>query len=441
MKEEFTPQQEYVFNTVNNRDVHFLRLWFSDVFGNLKSLAIVPNELQRAFEIGIPIDGGLIYNVENELEQDIVIWPDATSFQILPWRPDEKCVARMFCNVKTPDGASFSSDTRHILQKTLERASSLGYSIHIKPEIEFYYFVDSESPIPIDEGSSFDLTTLDSASDLRRDTILTLEAIGIPVEKSYHEAGPSQNEIDLRTQDALSMADSILSYKAAVKEIARAHGVFASFMPKPLNDLPGSGMTLQIHLENEKSSNVFYDEKKKDAYCLSKIGENFMAGILKHAREFCLLTNQYSNSYKRLCSNGFCARTIAWSSQNKNTMLRLSTKRENCDSLSRIILRNPDPTCNPYLAFAGIIASGIQGIEENLELSSPVEDFSKLNRDKENLPETLGEAIDEFEGSELMRETLGDDVFNFIVKTKRSEWKEAISVVDNFEINQYLAVL
>ena len=441
MDSQFSPQQEYVFNTVNNRDVHFLRFWLSDVLGNLKSFAIVPNELERAFEIGIPLDGTSIDGFESEIDEDIIVWPDATSFQILPWRPDENCVARMFCNAKTPDGEPYPSDTRAILQAVLKHASRLGYLVNIKPDIEFYYFADNHYPSPLDEGATFDLTSLDAAADLRRDTILTLESIGIPVEKSHHEAGPSQNEIDLRTQDALSMADSILSYKAAVKEIAKAHGVYASFMPRPATELPGNGMSLQIHLVDEKSNNVFYAKGAKDGTCLSQTAKSFMAGVLKHAREFCLLTNQYQNSYKRLCADSNLSKKIAWSKNNKGTILRVPGHRPGEEACARVILRNPDPACNPYLAFAGVIASGLDGIENNLKLADAVESAKDEPEDLQKLPLTLGEAICEFEKSELMRQVLGDKVFDYLIKVKRAEWRRAISVVDDYEIEQYLAVL
>lgn len=441
MADEFTPQQDYVLNTINNRDVHFVRFWLSDVLGNLKSFALVPNELERSFKIGVTMDGNPLAGFESSTEQDIIVWPDAASFQILPWRPDEKRVGRMFCNAKTPDGDPFASDTRYILQKVLEHASELGFLVNIKPEIEFYYFADDQYPCPLDEGSSFDLTSLDSASDLRRDTILTLEALGIPVEKSHHEKGPSQNEIDLRTQDALSMADSILTYKAAVKEIANKHGVFASFMPKPTTELPGSGMNVQIHLVDKKANNVFYSKTAKKDANLSKTAKCFMAGVLKHAKEFCLLTNQYQNSYKRFCSPEYLATNIAWSKNSKKTILRVPGHRPKEKEYTRVILKMPDVACNPYLAFAGIIAAGLDGIEQNLKLEAATEDTETEGKTFEKLPETLGEAVYYFESSELMNSVLGDVVFRYITDVKRREWRRAISVVDDYELEQYLAVL
>ena len=438
---QYSAQEDYVLNTVNNRDVHFLRFWFADVLGNLKSFAIVPNELERAFEIGMPMDGNCIAGFESTKESDIIAWPEASSFQILPWRPNENCVARMFCNTKTPDGEPFSSDTRHILQEVLKKASKMGYIVNVKPEIEYYYFEDATMPIPLDNGSAFDLTSLDSATDLRRDTILTLESVGIPVEKSLHEAGASQHEIDLRTQDALSMADSILTYKLAVKEIALKHGVYASFMPKPLNDQPGSSMHLHIHLSNEAGENVFFAKNSGDRYCLSAKAKQFMAGILKYAKEMCLVTNQYQNSYKRLIAKDCLATQIAWSRDNRSTILRVPGHRPETEDCTRIELRHPDAACNPYLALAAIVNAGLAGIEEKLELENSTEEQNAQVDKNQKLPYSLGEAILEFEKSELMRKTLGDAVFEYILKVKKAEWMRAISVVDEYELETYLAVL
>lgn len=437
----YSAQEDYVLNTVNNRDVHFLRFWFADVLGNLKSFAIVPNELERAFEIGMPMDGNCIAGFESKQESDIIAWPEASSFQILPWRPNENCVARMFCNTKTPDGEPFASDTRHILQEVLTKASKRGYVVNVKPEIEYYYFEDQSLPIPLDEGSAFDLTSLDSATDIRRDTILTLESVGIPVEKSLHEAGASQHEIDLRTQDALSMADSILTYKLAVKEIALKHGVFASFMPKPLNDQPGSSMHLHIHLSNEAGENVFFAKNSGDKYCLSAKAKQFIAGILKYAREFCLITNQYQNSYKRLIAQNCLATKIGWSRDNRSTIVRVPGHRPESEDCARVELKFPDPACNPYLALAAIVNAGLAGIKEKLKLENATEKTGDNENCDKELPFTLGEAILEFENSELMRRTLGDSVFEYILKVKKAEWRKAISVVDEYELENYLAVL
>lgn len=438
---EMTPQEDYVINTVNSRDVHFIRCWFVDVLGQAKSLAIVPNELERAFDIGIPLDGNCIAGFESRNEADIIAWPDASTFQILPWRPDEKCVARMFCITKNPDGTPFESDSRFILSEVLKRASEKGYLINMKPEIEFFYFKSKEEPKPLDFGSSFDLTSLDSASDLRRDTVLTLESIGIPVRYSHHEMGAAQNEIELRTTDAMSMADSVLSYKLAVKEVASKHGVYASFMPKPLQDQPGNSMHLNIHLTDKDGVSVFYDENSSSEYKLTELAKQFMAGVLKYASEFCLLTNQYQNSYKRLIAKTCKCNNIAWSRHNLHTMMRLPGHRPDTEEGSRIVLRNPDPACNPYLAFAAIINAGLAGIEEKLELEDPKEETSKLEDDCKKLPSTLGEAIESFKNSKLMRETLGEQIFNYLIKIKSAEWKKEISTITEHELKDYLAVL
>ena len=438
---EMSPQEDYVINTVNSRDVHFIRCWFVNVLGQAKSLAIVPNELERAFDIGIQLDGNCIDGFQSQNESDIIAWPDASTFQILPWRPDEKCVARMFCAIKNPDGSPFQSDSRYILSRVLKRASEKGFLVNIKPEIEFFYFKSKEEPIPLDFGSSFDLTSLDSASDLRRDTVLTLESIGIPVRYSHHEMGPAQNEIELRTTDAMSMADSVLSYKLAVKEVARKHGAYASFMPKPIQDQPGNSMHLNIHLTDKDGVSVFYDENSKSEYKLTDIAHQFMAGILKYASEFCLLTNQYQNSYKRLVSKACKSNNIAWSRHNMHTIMRLPGHRPNTEEATRIVLRNPDPACNPYLAFAAIINAGLAGIDEKLELEPPCEETLPDSNDNKKLPSTLGEALQSFRDSTLMKETLGEQIFDYLIKVKGAEWRREISTITEHELNEYLAVL
>lgn len=438
---EFSPQEDYVLNTVNNRDVHFLRFWFADVLGNLKSFAINPNELERAFAIGMPLSGQCIADIHEDKEVDVIACPQASSFQILPWRPSENSVARMFCDIKTPDGEAYEFDTRQVLKSVLEKASKMGYLVNVKPNLEFYYFEDQSCPIPLDEGSSFDLTTLDSASDLRRDTILTLEGMGIPVEKSYHEKGSSQHQIDLRTTDALSMADAMLTYKLVVKEIAQEHGVFASFMPKPLNGEPGNSMHIILHLVNEDGENAFFDAKSKDEYHLTTLAKQFIAGVLKYANEFCLITNQYENSYKRLMSPECTNNHIAWSRSSKSTMVRLQGHRPDSEESTRVEIKNPDPAANPYLALAVIINAGLKGIEEKLKLGKPVENRDDIEHSSERLPETLGQAIYEFENSELMKETLGEALFNKIIQIKKAEWKRAISHVHEQELDELLAVL
>lgn len=438
---EFSPQEDYVVNTVNNRDVHFLRLWFTDVLGNLKSFAINPNELERAFAIGMPLAGGCIAGLNEDKEVDVIACPQASSFQILPWRPSENSVARMFCDIKTPDGEPFKFDTRHVLQRVLEEVSKKGYLVNVKPNLEFYYFTDEHNPLPLDEGSSFDLTSLDNATDLRRDTILTLEGMGIPVEKSYHEKGSSQHQIDLRTTDAMSMADAMMTYKLVVKEIAEQHEVFATFMPKPLNGQPGNSMHLIIHLVDENGENAFFDPKSKDGTNLTKIAKQFIAGILKYAKETCLLTNQYENSYKRLMAPECTNNHIAWSKTSKSTMVRLQGHRPTTEESSRVEIKNPDPAANPYLALAALIKAGLAGIEEKLELPQAIENRDEIEEKSERLPETLGEAIHEFEQSKLMKETLGEELFNYIVKIKKQDWKKLISHVHQCEIDELMAVL
>lgn len=436
-----TPEQDYVLSTVESRDVHFVRLWFVDVLGNLKSLAIVTNELERAFDIGIPIDGNCVAGFGSKNERDIIAWPLAQTFQILPWRPDEKCVARMFCELKNPDGTMFESSSRAILTKAMKKADELGYLVNIKPEIEYFYFKDESAPAVLDEATTFDLTCRDAASDLRRDTVITLENMGIPIANSHHEIGHSQHEIDLRTMDAMATADSIMTYKVAVKEIAQAHGVYASFMPKPITDQPGNSMHMYFHLVDEQENNAFFDKSDKSEYNLSPIAKHFMAGVLKHAREFCMLTNQYQNSYKRLVGQDCLSNHIAWSRRNKYTLLRVPGSRPGMEESSRVELRCPDPACNPYLAISAVIFAGLDGIENKLELEKPTEETTLITTNCPKLPYHLGEAIEEFENSELMKKVLGERIHEYLVKVKQNEWRRAISRVTEIEINDFLAVL
>ena len=294
------PEQDFVLKTIKSRDVHFVRFWFTDVLGSMKSFAVIPSELEDAFADGMGFDGSCIEGFCRTEESDMLAFPDASTFQVLPWRPESNAVARMFCNIRTPDGKPFEGDPRHVLARVVGKAQDMGYVFNVGPEVEFYYFKDAEGTELLDRGGYFDLTSLDYASDLRRDTVLTLEKMGIPVEYSHHENGPSQHEIDLRFTDALSMADAVMTYKLVVKEIAMKHGVYASFMPKPLSDAPGSGMHVHMSLFDFDGSNVFFDPDDPQGYHLSATAKSFLAGILKYAPEFALITNPCVNSYKRL---------------------------------------------------------------------------------------------------------------------------------------------
>lgn len=443
------PQQEFVLKTIENRDVHFVRFWFADVLGGMKSFAIIPSELDEAFASGMGFDGCCIEGFSRSVESDMLAFPDATTFQILPWRPQTDAVARMFCDIRTPDGKPFEGDPRRVLMRQIERAQDMGYVFNVGPELEFYYFKDPYGTEVLDRGGFFDLTSLDSASDLRRDTILTLEKMGIPVEYSHHENGPSQHEIDLRYTDALSMADAVMTYKMVVKEVALKHGVYATFMPKPMSDQPGSGMHVHQSLWDFDGNNVFFDPEDPLGYNLSKIAKHYIAGLLKYAPEFTLLTNQNINSYKRMVTGGDAPTYLSWAKRNRSTLVRIPGCRPSSEASCRVELRSPDPAANPYLAFAAMLASGLKGIEDELELQPPTETHDLFNTPRQELremgihplPDCLGEAVELFAQSELMREVLGDHIHSYLVKHKRAEWNEYQGSVTQWELDRYLAVL
>lgn len=448
-QQETNPEMDFVLKTIENRDVHFLRCWFTDVLGNMKSFAVVPGELERAFVDGMGFDGSCISGFSTTQNSDILAFPDPSTFQVLPWRPQSNAVARMFCSIRTPDGKPFASDPRYILERTVKRASERGYAVSIGAELEYFYFQDPNGTVILDEGSYFDLTSLDYASDLRRDTVLTLEKMGIPVEYSHHENAPSQHEIDLRYTDALSMADAVMTYKLVVKEIAIKHGVFASFMPKPIEGVSGSGMHLHLSLFDEDGNNAFFDEDDPSGYCLSKTARQFIAGVLAHAKEMCLITNQYVNSYKRLASGMNAPSAIAWARHNRSTIVRIPGYRPHSAESCRIELRNPDPAANPYLAFSAMLAAGLSGIEGDYALPEPAEshDFFAMSPKEMAtlgygvLPWTLGEAIEAFEASDLMRDTLGEATHSYLVETKRRDWHDYQKAITPWELEHSLAVL
>ena len=444
-----TPDQDFTLKTIKTRDVHFVRFWFTDVLGRLKSFAVIPSELDMAFEEGMGFDGNSVDGFGSPEEADMLAYPDASTFQILPWRPAANAVGRMFCDVRLPDGSPFEGDPRQVLRRVCERTADAGYVLNVGPELEFFYFEDKDSPKPLDNGGYFDLTSLDHASDLRRDTILTLEKMGIPVEYSHHESAPSQHEIDLRYSDAMSMADNVMTYKLVVKEVAMKHGVHASFMPKPIEGVSGSGMHVHQSLFDLEGNNAFYDPNDPDGYSLSSIAKSYMAGLLKYAPEFSLLANQTVNSYKRLGAEDDAPRYIAWARKNRSTLLRVPLCRPTRDVACRIELRSPDPAANPYLLFAAMLAAGMKGIEDGLELPAPVElaDVAGLTdaqvhaKGIPTVPTTLGEAIDAFEGSALMREVLGDHIHSFLVEEKRREWDSYRRSVSQWELDRYLEEL
>lgn len=443
-----SPDQDFVLKTVKSRDVHFVRFWFCDVLGRMKSFAVIPSELENAFEEGMGFDGSCVRGFALDSESDMLAYPEASTFQILPWRPEHNAVARMFCSIKTPEGDYFDGDSRTVLKRQVAKAAQQGYTMNVGPELEYFYFKDSSCTEPFDRGGYFDLTSLDMASDLRRDTILTLEKMGIPVEYSHHESGPSQQEIDLRFADALTMADNVMTYKLAVKEIAAKYGVYASFMPKPISDAPGSGMHIHQSLFDAEGNNAFFDADDPDGFNLSALAKHYIAGLLKYAPEYCLLTNPTVNSYKRLVPGGEAPIRITWARNNRTALVRIPGYKPHKEEACRVELRNPDPSANPYLCFAAVLAAGMKGIEEELELPASVADNGGLasrsvlkERGIAVLPESLGEAVELFAESGLMREVLGEHIHSFLVSAKREEWELYQRHVSAWEIDQYLGVL
>lgn len=448
-EETMNPELDFVLKTIKSRDVHFVRLWFTDVLGRMKSFAVSPSEIENACTDGMGFDGGSISGFNPIFESDMLAFPDLSTFQVLPWRPSEDAVARMFCDIKTPDGTQFDADPRAVLRRMVDKAADAGFIFNVGPELEYYYFKSPEEPVGLDNGGYFDLTSLDYASDLRRDTVLTLEKMGIPIEYSHHESGPSQHEIDLRYTDALSMADAVMTYKLVVKEIAIKHGVYASFMPKPLTDAPGCGMHVHQSLADMDGNNLFFDGEDPLGYELSALAKQYMAGLLKYAPEFCLITNQEVNSYKRLLGERKIPACITWARSNRSALLRVPGYRPHRSDACRVELRSPDPAANPYLAFAVMLAAGLAGIEEGLELEAPVEDQNLFTCSMEDareagwslLPANLGEAVDLFEQSQLMKETLGEHIHSYLVRAKRAEWLDYLRHVSQWELEHYLAVL
>jgi len=440
-------QQDYVLRSVEERGIRFIRLWFADVVGQLKSIAMVPSELESALEEGVTFDGSAIDGFSRVQESDMLLHPDPNTFELLPWRGEDAPVARMFCDVRNLDGDAFAGDPRNVLRRQLDAAREKGFSFYVAPDMEFFYFANSTDPVPkpLDSGSYFDLTTADVATDLRRRTILALEKIGIPVRYSHHEDAPSQHEIDLRYTDALTMADNVMTFKLVVKEIALERGAHATFMPKPLTGVQGSGMHTHFSLF-EGDVNAFYDAG--DPAHLSKIGRGFVAGLLRHAREITAVTNQWVNSYKRLVEGFEAPVYVAWARNNRSALVRIPGAKKGKESSTRVEFRSPDPACNPYLAFAVILAAGLKGIEESYELPpeltanlyemTPEE---RMAEGVEALPGSLAEAVDCMEHSELVASTLGEHVFEWFIRNKRAEWEAYRSQVTPFEVERYLPLL
>ncbi|MGQ0464058.1 MAG: glutamine synthetase family protein [Sporichthyaceae bacterium] len=442
-------QTEFVLRTLEERDLRFVRLWFTDVLGFLKSVAIAPAELEAAFAEGIGFDGSAIEGFARVHESDMLAKPDPSTFQVLPWRTEAPGTARMFCDILSTDGAPSFADPRHVLKRTLAKASDLGFTFYTHPEVEFFLLEkrpgQGEKPVPIDHGGYFDHTTHRAGFDYRRQAITMLENMGISVEFSHHEGGPGQQEIDLRYADALTTADNIMTFRTVMKEVALELGVYASFMPKPFTEHPGSGMHTHVSLF-EGDRNAFHEAGAE--YHLSKVGRSFIAGLLKHAGEITAVTNQWVNSYKRLWGGGEAPAYICWGHNNRSALVRVPMYKPTKGQSTRVEIRSLDPACNPYLAYALLLAAGLKGIEEGYELPAEAEDdvwsLSASERRAlgiEPLPQNLAEAIALMERSELAAETLGEHVFDFFLRNKRREWEEYRSQVTPFELDRYVALL
>jgi glutamine synthetase len=441
-------QRDYVLRTVEERGIRFVQLWFTDVLGTPKAFNITPAELENALDEGMTFDGSAIDGFSRVQEADVLARPDLKTFQLLPWHGQGETVSRVFCDIFSLDGTPFQGCPRHTLRRTLERARSAGYTFFASPEVEYFYFRDddpSHPPRTLDSGSYFDLTVADLSSDLRRRTVLTLEEMGIPVEHSQHEDAPSQHEIDLRYTDALTMADTVMTVRLVVKEMARQQGVHATFMPKPLAGVQGSGMHTHLSLwEGER--NAFADPD--DPYGLSTVAYQFIAGLLHHAREITAVTNQWVNSYKRLVSGYEAPVHIGWARNNRSALVRVPVVKHGKTESTRLEYRAPDSACNPYLAFAVILAAGLRGIEKGYELPPEADAnlFSLSGHELATkgiapLPSSLDDAVDEMERSELLVETLGEHVFEWFIRNKRAEWTAYKSEVTQFELDRYLPAL
>ena len=437
---------DYVLRSVEQRDIRFVRLWFVDILGRLKNFAISPEDLEVAFEEGIGFDGSAIEGFATPEEADMLAFPDASTFQILPWRPSHNGVARVFCDVCTPDREPFAGDPRAALRRMFHKAEKAGYLLNVGAELEYYYFPDERTPEPLDNVGYFDLSVSDAARDLRRNTVLTLEKMSVPVEYTFHAAGRSQHGMSLRHAEALSMSDAITTAKLIIKQQAYESGCHASFMPKPLAGEDGSAMFLHQSLFDHDGNNVFWGEAD-ERYHLSDVAKHYMAGILAHAREISAITNPTVNSYKRITTGGDSVPQYAtWGLRNRASMVRIPVYKPGKQLSTRIELRSPDPMANPYLVNAVTLAAGLDGIERKLELpleataeTLKLNDRQMLEAGYTPLPRSLKEALDVFEDSQLMKDALGEHIHSFFLKKKRDEWHKFESTITEWEIKHYLA--
>ena len=438
--------KEYVLKMAREHDVKFIGLWCTDILGVLKGFAITVEELEGALEHGMGFDGSSIEGFARIDESDMVALPDPDTFCLLPWRPREhRAVARMFCDVLRPGGEPFDGDPRFVLKRNLKRAADMGYTFYVGPELEYFYFKDSNGTEGLDKGGYFDMIPLDAATELRKETVLTLEDMGIGIEYSHHEVAPSQHEIDMRYTDALNMADNVMTYRLIVKQVALSQGVYATFMPKPVFGINGSGM--HVHQSLFKGErNAFFD--KDDEFYLSKIAKCYVAGLLKHAQEITSVTNQWVNSYKRLVPGYEAPVYLSWARRNRADLIRIPEYQPGREKSTRIEFRSPDPACNPYLTFSVMLAAGLEGIEQGYEVPDPVKEnvyeMTEAERQRRGigtLPGSLLEAIQLTEKSELVRRALGDHVFDAFIANKKIEWDEYRTQVTDYELKRYLPIL
>ncbi|MGB2697761.1 MAG: glutamine synthetase family protein [Candidatus Zixiibacteriota bacterium] len=438
-----TKTKDSVLKTIEENKVKYVRLWFTDILGQLKGMSITPREMETIFNEGQGFDGSSVEGFVRIEESDLVVWPDPRTFRILPWSVNEEKVAFMMCDITTPDGNPFVGDSRHILKKVLKKAQDKNWTFYCGPELEYFYFKDPNHPIPLDQGGYFDYSTVSPGTRMRKAAATALEAIEIPVECTHHEVAPSQHEIDLRYQEALIMADFVMYYRLVVKELALREGYYATFMPKPLFGQNGSGMHIHQSLfQGER--NIFFDPDEKE-YHLSPIAKYYIGGLVKYVKEICLVLSQWVNSYKRLVPGYEAPAYICWGTRNRSALIRIPEYKPRKEKATRVELRSPDPACNPYLAFALMLAAGLKGIDEKLEPPAPVEkdvyhstpaERKKLNIDC--LPGSLDEAICVFENSQLAREVLGEHVFSSLVANKKVEWDMYRIHVSDYELDKYL---
>ncbi len=442
MDAERAAERDFVVRTAQENDVKFIRLWFTDILGHLKGFAITVEDLEDAIEQGVGFDGAAIEGFARIDESDMRAFPDPTTFTLLPWRPRQNAVARMFCDIRTPQGEPFIGDPRYALKRNLEQLASNGYTYYVGPELEFFYLKDSQTPEPLDQQGYYDQVSSYPAADLRRDTVLNLADMGIPVKYSHHEGAPSQHEIDLQYTDALTMADNVMTAKLVIKELAQLKSAYATFMPKPLNGVQGSGMHTHLSLFRD-GANAFHDPDAEDG--LSQTARAFIAGLLHHAREITAVTNQLVNSYKRINEGYEAPRYVSWARNNRSALVRVPIPKPGKVDSTRIEYRAVDPACNPYLAFSVLLAAGLHGVEEGLELGPEARvnlyDLSRVEQRElgvAGLPANLSEALDEMEESTLVRDALGDHIFEWFLRNKRAEWSEYQRQVTPFELETYL---